>query len=494
MTPAQLSALLSELVLLPSEIEWVEFKQNVTDPEMVGKGISALANSAALLGKPCGYQVWGVEDDTHKVTGTTFRPRKEKKGGEALLNWLMRLLTPQVAFHFHEWTHECNAMVLLEVPAATHQPVRFSGQEYIRVGSHIKPLKEHPAKEQLLWAAFSRAPFEKGLARTDLSGDEVLALIDYVGCFELLSIPVPRDQKGILARLADERLVVLRPGGRYDITNLGAVLFAKDLSAFERLSRKRLRVVKYSGPGRTEMEREWRDAPSQRGYAVAFEPATAFISSQLPQNEPIGQAFRTEVRMYPERAIRELVANALIHQDFTVTGAGPIVEIFSDRMEITNPGEPLVDTLRFIDTPPRSRNEDLAALMRRMNICEEGGTGIDKVVAAVEAFQLPAPQFAVITTMEPGSTRATLYAHRKLTEMGAQDRIRACYQHASLLYVMNKRMTNTSLRERFAIQPGNAPQASRLIKEAIGAGVIRLYDPEVRDRDRSYVPFWADPS
>ena len=113
-------------------------------------------------------------------------------------------------------------------------------------------------------------------------------------------------------------------------------------------------------------EREWRDAPSQKGYAVAFEAAGAFINSQLPQNEPVGQAFSSEVRMYPEKAIRELVANALIHQDFTITGAGPMVEIFADRMEITNPGEPLVDTLRFIDTPPRSRNEDLAALMRRM--------------------------------------------------------------------------------------------------------------------------------
>src|SRR5205823_5567187 len=167
----------------------------------------------------------------------------------------------------------------------------------------------------------------------------------------------------------------------------------------------------------TNTEREWRDAPSQKGYAVAFEAAVAFINSQLPQNEPTGQAFRTEVRMYPERAIRELVANALVHQDFAVTVSGPMVEIFSARMEITNPGEPLVDTLRFIDTPPRSRNGDLAALMRRMKICEEGGTGIDKVIEAVEAFQLPAPDFAAIMTMQPGFTKATLFAHRKLADM-----------------------------------------------------------------------------
>jgi predicted HTH transcriptional regulator len=304
----------------------------------------------------------------------------------------------------------------------------------------------------------------------------VLSRIDFAACLDLLKVPLPADRAGILARLADECLVVAKPGGRFDVTNLGAVLFAKNLSDFGRLGRKALRVIKYKGAGRTETEREWRDPPSAKGYAVAFEAAVSFINSQLPQNEPIGQAFSAEVRMYPEKAIRELVANALIHQDFAVTGAGPMVEIFADRMEITNPGEPLVDTLRFIDTPPRSRNEDMAALMRRMKMCEEGGTGIDKAVEAVETFQLPAPDFMAITTMRPGSTKAVLYAHRKLTAM---------------MYVTNRRMTNPSLRERFGIKPENASQASRLIKEALDAGEIKLFDANVRTRDRSYVPFWA---
>jgi len=99
--------------------------------------------------------------------------------------------------------------------------------------------------------------------------------------------------------------------------------------------------------------------------------------------------------MYPEIAIRELVANALIHQDFTIRGTGPMIEIFSDRMEITNPGIPLIDTLRFIDEPPQSRNEALASFMRRVNICEEQGSGIDKIILQVKMFQLPAPDFIV---------------------------------------------------------------------------------------------------
>lgn len=119
--------------------------------------------------------------------------------------------------------------------------------------------------------------------------------------------------------------------------------------------------------------------------------------------------------MYPPLAIRELVANALIHQDFNLTGTGPMIEIFSDRIEITNPGVPLIDTLRFIDEPPISRNEILASLMRRLNICEERGSGIDKVIFQVEMFQLPAPDFQVTSN----HTKAILYAPKDLAGMVA---------------------------------------------------------------------------
>ena len=193
--------------------------------------------------------------------------------------------------------------------------------------------------------------------------------------------------------------------------------------------------------------------------------------------------------MYPEIAIRELVANALIHQDLFVTGAGPMVEIFGDRIEITNPGEPLVDTQRFVDTPPKSRNEALASLMRRFRICEERGSGIDKVVFQVELFQLPAPLFE----KPEGFTKATLFAHKPLAAMDKADRVRACYLHACLRYVTRVPMTNTSLRERFGIAEKNASMASRLLNEAVEAGLIVVADPEAGTRIRQYLPFWAAP-
>jgi len=488
MTPAQLSALLIELLAQPMESEWLEFKHNNSSPEMIAETLSALANAAALRGRDMAYMVWGIEDGTHKVVGTTFKPRMEKKGNEELENWLMRSLHPQIHFKIHEFTHDGHVVVLIEIPRASHAPIRFGSEEFVRVGGLTKKLKDYPTKEADLWAVFSRKPFETSIAKADQSGDEVLSLIDVAACFESLGIPLPSGREGFLSRLVEEKLVVPKPGGRFDITNLGAILFAKNLNSFDRLGRKAIRVIKYRGTGRIETEREWRDPPSQKGYAVAYEAAIAFINSQLPHNEPIGQAFRTEVRMYPEKAIRELVANALIHQDFFVTGAGPMVEIFEDRMEITNPGEPLVDTLRFIDTPPRSRNDTLAAMMRRMKICEEGGTGIDKVVAAVELFQLPAPNFIT----PPGFTRATLFAYKKLSEMDKDDRTRACYQHACLCFVSNLPMSNDSLRKRFSISDKNYPMASRILRDTVAEGLIKPHDPTSKSRKHArYIPFWA---
>lgn len=205
------------------------------------------------------------------------------------------------------------------------------------------------------------------------------------------------------------------------------------------MRRKAVRVIAYKGNSRVETIREQEDV---EGYTCGFERLIGYINTLLPSNEVIGQALRRAVPMYPELAVRELVANALIHQDFFITGAGPTIEIFQDRMEIGNPGMPLVQIDRFLDTPPRSRNEALASLMRRIGICEERGSGVDKVVFQTEFFQLPAPNFEV--TGE--NVRAVLFAHRPLARMDKTDRILACYLPACLRYVNRDDMTNTSLR------------------------------------------------
>jgi len=482
---ADIEEIIIELSNLPQEAEWVEFKVNNTDPDEIGKNISALSNSAALLNKPFGYIVWGIKDDTHEIIGTDFSPRQKKIGNEELENWLLQALEPKINFIILESVFKTVKITIIKIPRAVNTPVRFKNNDYIRIGSYTKPLRKYPEKERTLWRIFDQLPFEKGVAEEFVSENNVLELINYPKYFSLMQQPLPENRQAILDKLLSENIILRAENGKYHITNVGAILFAKNLNDFSYLKRKSLRIIIYKGNSRVETIKE---QIGSKGYAAGFEGAIRYINDQLPQNEQIGQAFRQEVRMYPEIAIRELVANALIHQDLNITGAGPMVEVFTDRMEISNPGVPLIDTLRFIDEPPKSRNETLASLMRRMAICEERGSGIDKVINSVEVFQLPAPDFRVAGL----STIAILFGYREFNQMNKEERIRACYQHACLLFVSGDKMSNASLRKRLGIKDKNYPQASRIIKDAIDKGLIRTNDEGGGSkRDTSYLPFWA---
>ncbi|MDA0867778.1 MAG: transcriptional regulator, partial [Cyanobacteria bacterium] len=317
-----------------------------------------------------------------------------------------------------------------------------------------------------------------------VSTEQITQLIDYPAYFDLMNRPLPEHRSGILEALAADELIQADAGNTWSITNLGAILFAKQIDQFPSLRRKAVRVIQYRGNSRIETIREQEGG---KGYANGFEGLISYINGLLPSNEVIEQALRKTVPMYPELAVRELVANALIHQDFSISGTGPMVEIFTDRMEVTNPGSPLVNTDRFLDSPPKSRNETLAALMRRMGICEERGSGVDKVVFQTEVYQLPAPIFEV----SGDNTRSILFAPRPLNQMEKGDRIRACYLHACLRYVSRDYMTNTSLRERFGIPAQTSATASRWIREAVEAEAIRPYDESAAKRLMQYVPAWA---
>lgn len=483
-SPEYLAGLLRELQALPKETEWVEFKENMTDAQSIGEYIAALSNSAALCGKASGYMVWGIHDATHAVVGTTFNPRLGKVGNEELENWLLKLLNPRINFTFYEIEQDAGKVVVLEIARAMGKPVQFQHVEYIRIGSYKKKLKDYPEKERALWRIFDAKPFEELVAAEHVADADVLRLIDYPAYFDLLDMPLPENRQGILTRLADDGMIQPDDAGGWDITNLGAILFAKKLDEFKRLTRKAVRVVVYKGNNRTETIKE---QVGGRGYAAGFAGLIDYVNGLLPRNEVISTALRRSVPMYPELAVRELVANAIIHQDFTVTGSGPMIEIFSDRMEITNPGQPLVSTDRFLDCPPRSRNELLASFMRRIGVCEERGSGIDKVVFQTEFYQLPAPMFEVLED----NTRATLFTHKELNDMDKDDRVRACYLHACLKYVSKEMMTNTSLRERFGIASQNSAIASRIIRDTLEAGLIRIYDPQASKKYMKYVPHWA---
>ncbi|MEQ8237997.1 MAG: ATP-binding protein, partial [Cyclobacteriaceae bacterium] len=140
------------------------------------------------------------------------------------------------------------------------------------------------------------------------------------------------------------------------------------------------------------------------------------------------------------------------------------------------------------DHNPQSRNERLAHFMRRLNICEERGSGIDKVLFECEFFQLPAPKIIE----GENYTRIILYSYKTLRQMDKEDKIRACYMHSGLKIDSGEYMTTQTLPQRFGMEEKNYSIASRIISETIKSGLVKDYDPDSSSKKHAkYVPFWA---
>lgn len=378
-------------------------------------------------------------------------------------------------------------VTVLMVRAAFYHTVDFEGIPYVRVGSYTKKLREYPTVESEVWDRITKSDFESVTAKGGLVLPDVLSLLDYPKYFELLNAPMPQSQQKVAHYLREDGILLRQDDGRYAITNLGALLLAKRLRDFPSVSRKALRLVQYEGHGRTEMLRS-RDY--EGGYAVEFEAAVEMVMALTPAREDIIGAVRQQMTAYPERAVREILANTLIHQDLAVVGSGPVVEIFFDRIDFTNPGMSLVDLMRLVDNPPKSRNQRLASLMRRFRFCEELGTGWDKIISSCEASYLPAPK-VVEYEGAGGSLRVSLMSYVPYRSMDAWDRMMACYWHACICFTNGDVMTNKSLRSRFGEGGPSQSTVSKLLAATVDAELIKPVDPSTAPRYMRYVPIWA---
>ncbi len=487
MNTQELHSLLENLTQ-EAENEWLEFKKGkfADAPrlaEEIGMRISALSNGACLNNRQKGYLIFGIEDITLEIIGTNFKAKSTKIGNEDVEHWIAQRLNPRIDFKIHEFQYHEKHITLFEIPAANVRPVRFIHNAYVRVGSITRNLNEFPEKEKKIWQKETEKDFEEKIILRNQTGADIYRLLDIQSYFDLMQIPFPSTTEGVLDKFAKAKLIIPE-GQMFHITNLGALLFAKKLHDFDGLETKAPRVIVYDGRNRVKTITE---QAGSKGYASGFIGLIDYINDKLPSNEEITKALRETVRMYPPIAIRELVANALIHQDFNERGTGPMIEVFVDRIEFTNPGRAIIQPVRFIDEN-QSRNEKLASLMRKLRICEEKGSGIDKVIDAVEVFQLPAPKIEE----QEKHTKVTLYAHQSLNEMDRENKIRACYQHCCLKYVSNQKMTNQTLRERFKIEPKNAATASRIIADTLKEELIKEENENNTSRKfASYVPFWA---
>ncbi len=326
--------------------------------------------------------------------------------------------------------------------------------------------------------------FEDQYAKIDLNLTNALQLLDYPSYFDIKKIPMPTNEEAIAHYMLEEGLIIKQDNGKYAISNLGAISLAKHIDEFPKIERKAVRIIQYEDKSRLQILRQ---ETINKGYASGFLDIIKYLEAILPSREDISDSFREKKTAYPMIAVREIIANALIHQDFSLTGSGPTVEVFANRIEITNPGSCLVDIMRIIDNPPRSRNEKLASFMRRLHLCEELGTGWDKITIACESKMLPAPRI----TKYDENTRVTLFSTMPFSNLSIEDKLWACYLHACIMYTQGVGLTNSSLRERFGVPATSSGYISRLIKEAISENYIKPLNAETSNRQMKYIPFWA---
>ncbi len=454
-----------------SETQNLEFKEakNQYDTKKLCRYCVAIANEGG------GHLVLGVADKLPRPVVGSEAFTDTQDIAEKLFQWLgFRVDVEAVA-------HPDGRVVVFIIPGRPKGTAyHYDGAYLMRSGEELVPMSEDQlrrifAEGQPDWLEFP--------ALKDASAQDVVQLLDTQTFFDLLHLPYPTDQVGVLSRLLDERLIERSAAG-FHILNIGAVLLAKSLRSFPDISRKAARVIVYAGESKMQTVS---DQTGEKGYAVGFTGLVQYVMGKLPQNEVIEGAIRKEVKLLPEVVIRELLANALIHQDFEMSGASPTVEVFANRVEISNPGEPIVPVERFIDGY-QSRNERLADLMRRFGICEEKSSGIDRVIEAAELMQLPAPEF--LTSHK--RTIVVIHGPRTFRDMNGSDRVRACYQHCVLQYVLRRQMTNQSLRERFGLSEGSSNTVSQIITATIEQGLVKN-DPNAPDSRRyaRYIPAWA---
>ena len=380
-----------------------------------------------------------------------------------------------------ELTYQDKRVLVIQIPRRRRgTPVAFNGRYQLRVGESLVDMSQHQLAE-----IFDEVRVRPAVipVKTGLTTAQVFDLLDVAQYFSLLEQPQPTNAEDALDALVAKSLLSVESVNRYSVTAAGALFLANDLSQFG-LEWRRVRMIRYASTDRVNAVFEHIEP---RGYGLSFEDLLELIKAHVPVVEIIDSG-RREVRpIYPGKAIREFLANALVHQDLDEAGVQLTVEVVEDRVEIRNAGRPLIDVTRFVDDT-RARNPELAEILRLANICEIRGSGVDRALLALEDLTRPAPDFKTADS----STTIVLHKERHFDDMNLDERVWAAFLHASVRHAASDSLTNSTLRQRFGLADNKAAVVSQAIAAAVESGLLKL-DPRsgASRRHARYLPFFA---
>lgn len=392
MTEKELHILLDELVNLPHEQQWVEFKMNagsITN-EQIGEYISAISNGATIANKPFGYIVWGVEDSTHQIKGTNFKFSTAKNGNQDLELWLRNLLHPRINFEIFEFDYSGKHIVLLRIPAARIEPTHFHKKAHIRIGSNKTDLRNFPEYVRQIYNSledWSARIVEK--ATIEHLDEEAIKLArqkfkeknnkaSYAN-----EIDTWTDEKFL-----DKAKVTI--DGK--ITNTTLILLGKEESSHLLL------------PAIAEIT--WKLETEEKAYEH-FGPPLLLNTTKVLQNIrnvkykffPDNELLSTTVNKYDTRSILEALNNCIAHQDYALHSRIIVTEKI-DRLIFSNAGSFFEgnpeDYSGGDKTPDRYRNPWLANAMVNLGMIDRLGYGIYTIYLAQIKRFFPLPDYLLL--------------------------------------------------------------------------------------------------
>lgn len=454
--------------LAENESRQLEFKSATTQFDST----KLMRYCCALSCEGGGTMIFGVSDDK-KIVGTQAFPDIAKTERDIYNRIGLRCTFETLQVDNHR-------VLLLHIPRSIiGHPTSYEGQYWMRSGESLEPMSPERLRELLNEGAPSYLDENEPNLYT---WDEVKLLLAVEKYYDLLGSRMPGEE----TQIRDFMRMHFVERSSFDtslfyIRRLGAITFARALNDFPDIEYHSIRLIQLQARSITNTVF---DRVYNKGYAVVFDDVIEQIKSLLLVTEKFVGGLRYEKRDFPLIAVREIVANACVHQDFTEHG-GIDITVSSRNITVTNPGKPQIPINRFVDEV-YERNESLAEVLRILRICEKRGSGIDRALENIESRQIGAPEFIV-------KTRSTTVELRKdrFVDMGMKERVNAAYLHCCLQAAKGTFLTNSSLRERFGLPKEKTALTSQVIAAAVEAGLIFL-DPVTKGSRRTarYLPFY----
>lgn len=474
-----LNLLEKSLSPIPQELNELDWKASTCKAERMSKHLSAFANYSGG-----GFLVFGI-DDKGTVNGLTQKDADLFSG--QIANWARDLVTPEVRTQIFSFVFKDKALLGVFIEEAFDKPVhKKSGtieDSFLRAGGQSRLMTRDEIRHSMMSSRHQR--FEEMPA--SLPSIMVVNWQEQFDFSEFLQRTRfdSTDPNRLMEHLFSHKLIA-RIDQKYLPTNLAILTCAKDLTQFPSYERYAVRLTEYSDT--TKMQAK-RDHTFRSGVSLSLDSIVKHIIESLPHSEIIQNATKLRTSVIPPVAIRELVINSIMHRDFSKTNSFITIEIFSDRIEITNPGGLLPDISvdRLIDHPSICRNEVFSDFLRKLGLAEERGSGVDNALIAIELWGLP----PIIFESQRDYFKAIILMPKKFNDMSKDERITATYQHTCLNKLTGRRTTNSSLRERFKFSAEETTKIGRLITDAVEAQRIKLANPNASKRDFHYVPYWA---